>query len=135
MKPKGIIKPGTLILLLLLALLLSSCQTGIKKISLQSSKITETPAAQESSETEQEAGKVTKHCPVPDPHPVAEDIAQKYDFAYEQITEWYCAGFSFEDILLALQTSQVAEVDPENLLARLKHQNWDQIWDDFDLNP
>jgi len=129
------IKPRLFPLLLLLSLLLGSCQAGIKSLSLQSSKVTDTPRAPETSSQLNEIREDSENCPLQDPHPVAENIAEKYEREYEQIIEWYCAGFAFEDILLALQTSKLAEVDPENLLARLNHQSWDQIWDDFNLNP
>lgn len=118
--------------LLISFLFLSGCQDGLKTISFNASKITE------KFQTEKEIVSSTDlrdECPLPNPHPVAENIAQKYQLEYTQVIDWYCQGYEFEDILLALQTGKITEVAVEDLLTLSETQSWSEIWEDFDLNP
>jgi hypothetical protein len=61
-------------------------------------------------------------------HPIALSIAQKYEVAYEQVMGWFCAGYSFENILIALETSKAVEIPPEILLEMLLEKSWEEIW-------
>jgi len=66
-----------------------------------------------------------------DPHPIGAEIAGTYDLAYKDVMGWFCSGHTFEDILLALQTKKLADVELEWLLdKRLQGKSWDQIWDE-----
>lgn len=47
--------------------------------------------------------------------------------------EWTCQGESFDDILLALQTSQISERSPEALLLRKGEIGWEALWQELDL--
>lgn len=61
-------------------------------------------------------------------HPIALSIAQKYEVAYEQVIGWFCAGYSFENILIALETSKAVEIPAEILLEMLLEKSWEEIW-------
>ena len=73
------------------------------------------------------------NCTQYNPHPMGESIAEKFNASYEDVMGWYCDGYAFEDILLALQTSQLVEESPQNLLSRLDTQSWEEIWEELDL--
>jgi hypothetical protein len=76
------------------------------------------------------------HCTDPDPHPMGESIAKKFEVSYEQVMTWYCGGDAFSDILLALETAKLVEdQEVEILLERLENQNWDEIWTDLGVSP
>lgn len=67
---------------------------------------------------------------------IGQSIADTFDVEVDQIMDWYCAGNEFEDILLALQTSQGTEINPEDLLnARAGGSTWDEIWQEVGLVP
>lgn len=68
-----------------------------------------------------------------DPHPIAESIAEKFEITYEDVMTLFCEGESFEDILLALQTSELTDIDAETLLARKDEIGWDQVWKETGL--
>lgn len=118
--------------LLIAVLLLSGCQDGLKTISFNASKITEKFQAEKEIVPSSD---LRDECPLANPHPVAENIAQKYQLEYDEVIDWYCQGYEFEDILLALQTSRLTEVAVEDLLTLSETQSWSEIWEDFDLNP
>lgn len=73
------------------------------------------------------------NCTEYNPHPMGESIAEKFDASYEDVMGWYCDGFAFEDILLALQTSQLTDESPDNLLEKLANQSWEEIWKELGL--
>ena len=65
---------------------------------------------------------------------LAEHISEGFEIPVEAVMGWYCQGFEFEDILLALQTSAGSEISPDELLVRLgQGQSWDDIWKDIGL--
>lgn len=66
-------------------------------------------------------------------HPIARNIAATYEVAYEQVMEWFSAGSSFEDILLALETDRLTELTVEDLLTRAAEVSWEQLWDETQL--
>ena len=126
------------ILMLLTAVILAGCQDGLKSITFQSSKATKTAEAQETTDStgsQQDQEGQAADCPLTDPHPVAVSIADKYQWEYQEIIDWYCAGYPFEDILVALQTSKLADLEPIELLERSAEQDWFEIWEDLGLNP
>ncbi len=66
--------------------------------------------------------------------PVAENLAQTYGVSYENVINLFCQGYGFGEIMLALQTSQTANLPPDNLLT-LKNESggWGQVWQDLNL--
>jgi len=128
------IKLLLIILILLTGLILSGCQDGLKSISTRARKATQTAESQEADQQEEQQ-KQLADCPPTEPHPVAESIAEKYQQDYQEIVDWYCAGYSFEDILVALQTSRLSDLKPLELLERTEEQEWLEIWEDLNLNP
>lgn len=64
-------------------------------------------------------------------HPVGGRIADIYDVDYqEQVMVWFCQEhYGFGEILLALQTSKIASVDPEDIL-QMKSDlgGWGEVW-------
>ncbi len=67
-------------------------------------------------------------CVETNPHPVAQNIAAKYEVSYEQVVEWFCGGSNFDDILLALETRKLTDIPVEDLLARAEKIGWEQLW-------
>jgi len=74
-------------------------------------------------------------CSTLNPHPVAQGMEQKFDVNHDEIMTWYCDGYAFSDILLALETSDLADVPVLDLLPLVRNQSWDEIWDDLGINP
>ena len=75
---------------------------------------------------------VNQDCFTEDPNLVAQDIAERFETSYDLVEEWYCAGNSFEDIMLALMTSRLWEIDPDQILLEHETKTWDEIWADLD---
>jgi len=67
-------------------------------------------------------------CTELDPHPIGASIAADYEVSYEQVMTWFCSGYSFENILIALETSEAVEVPAEDLLEMLLEMEWEEIW-------
>lgn len=67
-------------------------------------------------------------CGVSHPHAIGENIAESYDVPYEQVMTWFCEGYSFDNILIALETSEAVGVPAETLLEMLLDQEWEEIW-------
>lgn len=61
-------------------------------------------------------------------HPIGESITRNYDVSYEQVMTWFCSGYSFDNILIALETSEAVDVPADELLQMLQEKEWDQIW-------
>jgi hypothetical protein len=70
-------------------------------------------------------------CAGGDPHPVGVSIAGTYAVPYEQVMGWFCSGYSFENILVALETGDAAGVPADNLLLLLQEKEWEEIWDEL----
>jgi hypothetical protein len=70
-----------------------------------------------------------------DPHPIGSNIAENYDVAYSQVMEWYCQEYEFDDIILALETSELMpDYSPDDLLAmKSDGLRWDEIWIEIGL--
>lgn len=71
------------------------------------------------------------HCTEEDPHPIGQNIAETYAVPYEQVMTWFCSGFSFENILVALETSDAADIPADALLQMLLEKEWEEIWDEI----
>jgi hypothetical protein len=73
-------------------------------------------------------------CLSPEAQGLGSSIAGNYGISGETVMDWYCTGYAFEDILLALQTAAQVNVSPQDLLDRLSQgQTWDGIWGDIGL--
>jgi hypothetical protein len=63
---------------------------------------------------------------------MAAQIAGSFDdVTYEVVSGLHCEGFAFEDILLALETAELSEIEaaPRDLLwLRRDGMSWDEIW-------
>lgn len=73
-------------------------------------------------------------CLQQDPQEIAMGIAGQFEVEYDQIMTWFCSGHSYEDILLALESSQGTEYSVDALLAMIDQgKTWDQIWEQIGL--
>ncbi|HXF84509.1 MAG TPA: hypothetical protein VNK49_03890 [Anaerolineales bacterium] len=77
----------------------------------------------------------TTDCTTVNPHPIGQGIAETYDVSYEQVMAWFCEGFSFENIMIALETSEAVDIPAETLLRMLLEKNWEEIWDEIGFIP
>ena len=69
-----------------------------------------------------------------DAHPFGERLAERYEVEYETLQGWFCDGFGWGQILLALHTGDMTETDPAELLqARRDGEGWGQIWQGLNL--
>lgn len=67
-------------------------------------------------------------------HPVGMSLSLRYETPYEDIMTWFCDGFGFGEIMLALQTSQVTEMTPEELLLlKVELGGWGEVWQHLGL--
>lgn len=68
-------------------------------------------------------------CTDSNPHPIGQNIAETYiSTSYVEVMTWFCAGYSFENILIALETSEAVNVPAETLLEMLLEKSWEEIW-------
>jgi hypothetical protein len=71
------------------------------------------------------------NCSALNPHPMAEGMAETFEVSYDQVMTWYCDGSAFSDILLALETEQLVDQSPEELLSMLEDSTWEEIWQEL----
>jgi hypothetical protein len=71
------------------------------------------------------------YCTGTDPHPIGQSIAGTYAVPYQQVMTWFCSGYSFENILVALETSEAVDIKAETLLLMLLDKEWEEIWDEI----
>lgn len=64
------------------------------------------------------------------PHPFGARLAERYGVDYQQVKQYFCEGFGWGEIVLAMHTARVMEgVDPNAMLeARRNGQGWGEIW-------
>jgi hypothetical protein len=73
-------------------------------------------------------------CLSPEAQGLGSSIAGSFEISVEAVMDWYCSGYDFEDILLALQTTAQVQLSADELLYRLgQGQTWDDIWLDIGL--
>ena len=120
------------ILLLLLSLGLAGCRGDSLKASYYGSRADSAPAEETAAEATRDP---ETSCSALDPHPMAESMAEKFAVSYEQIMTWYCDGYAFSDILLALETDPLVEQSAEDLLGLLETRSWEEIWQDLGVQP
>jgi hypothetical protein len=69
-----------------------------------------------------------------DEHPFGERLADRFETDYETLQEWFCDGFGWGQIMLALHTGELTGDDPAALLeARRAGEGWGQIWQRLQL--
>lgn len=68
------------------------------------------------------------------PHPSGKRLAELYGVDYLTLQEWFCEGFGWGQIMLALQTGMITGDDPGYLLEQRKSgMGWGEIWQDLGL--
>jgi len=128
MKTKLIISLGIILLLI--------CMVGCQNNSLNSSNSLSKPEETFLVESPGEpTEKPDTNCSAINPHPVAEGMTETFEITYDEVMILYCDGYAFSDILLALETSELVDQSPAALLARLRTRSWQEIWDEFGVNP
>jgi hypothetical protein len=73
-------------------------------------------------------------CSTLNPHPIAQGMVETFDVSYDEVMTWYCGGYAFSDILLALETSDLADVPVPDLLPLTETLSWNEIWDDLGVS-
>ena len=73
-------------------------------------------------------------CSTLNPHPLAQGMVETFDVSYDEVMTWYCDGYAFSDILLALETSDLADIPVLDLLPLTENQSWEEIWDDLGVS-
>jgi hypothetical protein len=68
-------------------------------------------------------------------HPFGKRLASCYEeVEYETLQVWFCSGFGWGQIMLALKTSEITGDDFDALLERRgEGEGWGQIWQDLEL--
>jgi hypothetical protein len=69
-------------------------------------------------------------------HPVGSRIALRYEVEYPVVMSWFCQGYGFGQIMLALETSKILATNPdadqfspeELLTMRTNQLGWGEIW-------
>ncbi|MEW6649786.1 MAG: DUF5667 domain-containing protein [Chloroflexota bacterium] len=62
-------------------------------------------------------------------HPAGTKLAARYGVPYEDVMGWFCQGFGFGEIMLALEASQRTELTAEDLLLlKLELGGWGEVW-------
>lgn len=79
------------------------------------------------------SGETDPSCLAETSNPFAESIVSTYQVAYDDVMAWYCGGYSFDNILLALETSKQTEMSVETLLDMNRNQSWEEIWNELGL--
>lgn len=120
------------IILVLLTVGLAGCQGDSLKASYYASRADSVPADELDAEASQDP---ETSCSVLDPHPMAVSMAEKFEVSYDQIMTWYCDGYAFSDILLALETNELVDQSTEELLGLLETRTWEEIWQDLGVQP
>jgi len=116
---------------LLVVFTVANCSVSKVEYGISGDQPNSSPLEQSTLVPEESPSLVYQTCTDLDPHPIGVEIAATHDVAYKDVMGWFCDGHTFEDILLALQTKKLADVEFEWLLdERLQGKSWDQIWDE-----
>jgi len=126
---------STLCLSLVILIMITGCasETPIfeQEISAPTPSIPSIPSIETTSNPDQTGREA---CPESSPHPVAADIAETFDVEYLLVIGWFCDGYAFDEILLALQTQKIVDVEVDFLLEeRDSGKSWDQIWRELEI--
>jgi hypothetical protein len=69
-----------------------------------------------------------------EPHPFGTLLAERYETDYATLQAWFCGGFGWGQVMLALQTSEITGGDPGALLElRSGGAGWGEIWQELKL--
>jgi len=69
-----------------------------------------------------------------DQHPFGARLVERYAIDYATLQTWFCDGYGWGQIALALQTGQLVGQDPGTLLeARREGRGWGLIWQELNL--
>ena len=118
------------ILLLTLTALLITCMVACS--AEQTTKPTKSAPSSEQ-DSSQSTVEIDINCTETNPHPVGQSIAETFDLTYEEVMTWFCSGYTFEDILIGLQTSREADLPTEELLEMSESKSWEEIWEEVGL--
>ncbi len=133
------------ILLLIVLLGLSACgfdQAGGTSAGESDQPQATSPAQESAPDSESSASEASNpeqrtpvdfKCQGSEPHPVGSNIAETYEVPYEEVIGWFCEGYSFENILIALETSEATDIPAETLLEMLLEKDWEVIWNEIGL--
>lgn len=129
MKPKS----RKHLLSLSLALLLAVTACSLSQVGSEAPAENPQPESQSAPDAQTDStssGETTAdaNCTDLNPHPIGASIAADYEVSYEQVMTWFCSGYSFENILIALETSEAVDVPAEDLLQMLLEKEWEDIW-------
>jgi hypothetical protein len=73
-------------------------------------------------------------CVETEPHPIGEQIARTHGVDYEEVMKLFCNGDTFDDILVAYQTSQQTGIPVAELLdMAARAGGWEPVWDELGL--
>jgi hypothetical protein len=72
-------------------------------------------------------------CTETNPHPMGQSIAETFDVSYEQVMTWFCDDYTFDDILIALETGQATDIPAAVLLEMRMEKTWSEIWVEIGL--
>ncbi len=64
-------------------------------------------------------------------HPIGKSIADQFEgvTTYHEVMNWFCSGAEFEDILNALLTQELSNIEAEIFLVKIADgSTWDEIW-------
>lgn len=123
-----------LVFVVVLLATLGACSGEISTGSELTPELTDGSDAGEESTPTGSSGPVDVICPEESPHPIAEDIAGTFEVSYEQVDAWFCSGIPFDEILLALQTQKITDIEVEQLFdERMQGKTWDEIWNDLGI--
>lgn len=110
----------------------SDVREQIQSLNIPSEEVEEESVEESVGESLEVGENVNLECFTEDPNLVAQDISERFETSYDLIEEWYCEGNSFEDIMLALMTSRLWEIDPDQVLLEHETSTWDEIWAELD---
>ena len=98
-------------------------------------EVTETPTPEVTETPTPEETVAPATCPAAlNQHPVGWRIANTYDLDYDEVMGWFCDGYGFGQIMLALQTSNITELPAEDLLQMKTEQGgWGRVWQGLGL--
>ena len=87
-----------------------------------------------STDGETEGPSESHYCTTDDVHPFGARLAETYAVDPALLQGWFCDGFGWGQIMLALQTGQITGNDPSILLAeRQNGSGWGEIWQQLKL--
>lgn len=86
-------------------------------------------------ETDTPMSAATADCASAEANELGAAIARDYDFtSTEQVMTWFCDGAEFEDILVALETTELTGASAEEMLIMLAAGlTWEEIWKEVGL--